>query len=312
MARKKNFDAADDIRFQSTRVEDNVSVPASQGYTVLKAEDIIPSPFNEGLSSDDIDRYVESMKETGIIEPIVVYDLENGQYEILSGHQRYEAWCNVMGNKTIRAVVLPYEKDPVKRFRAHTEANTMTRNKDLRFWLSRIRYAKKVLEESGFKGTRREELQKISELLNGISKTQLYRYESFEKLIPELQEFESKGHMSANTLYLAVTLSADQQMEVAERVKFLQQAKAAGNPDQLDDMEVTREEFGQIVDNVRKGKASEKRVRTRSTYSERVSKACDGLIRTISRSRTQEERREALEHISKLKLQLEELEKELS
>ena len=317
MARKKSFDVTDDIRFQNTRVQP-VSEEAvaegttTPGYTMLSAKDIQPSPFNEGLSKENIDSYVESMKETGIIEPIVVYDLGNGKYEILSGHQRFEAWCNRLGNKTIRAVILPYEKDPVKRFKAHTEANVLTRNKDLRFWLSRIDHAKQVLHESGFVGSKAEELKKISEMLNGISKTQLYRYESFEKLIPELQEFEARGCMSANTLYLAVSLDAQQQMEVAERVRALQRARMESNPELLDDMEVTREEFSRIVTDVRKGKKTESAPRKKSTYSERVDKAYQGFIKTISKSRTQSERKEALEYIAKLRLQLEELEKELS
>lgn len=279
---------------------------------MLNAKDITPSPFNEGLDMDSIDSYVRSMKETGIIEPIVVYDLGNGKYEILSGHQRYEAWCKRLGNKTIRAVILPYEKDPVKRFTAHTEANVLTRNKDLRFWLSRINHAKQVLHESGFVGSKAEELKKISEMLNGISKTQLYRYESFEKLIPELQEFETKGYLSANTLYLAVSLDAKQQMEVVERVRALQRARAESNPELLDDMEITREEFARIVSDVRKGKKAEPAQKKKSTYTERVDKAYVSFLKTISRSRTQAERKEALEYIAKLRLQLDELEKELS
>ena len=317
MARKKSFDVADDIRFQNTRVQpvSEEAVAEGQptpGYTMLNAKDIQPSPFNEGLSQENIESYVKSMQETGIIEPIVVYDLGNGKYEILSGHQRYEAWCKRLGNKTIRAVILPYEKDPVKRFTAHTEANVLTRNKDLRFWLSRINHAKQVLHESGFVGSKADELKKISEMLNGISKTQLYRYESFEKLIPELQEFETKGYLSANTLYLAVSLDAKQQMEVVERVRALQRARAESNPELLDDMEITREEFARIVSDVRKGKKAEPAQKKKSTYTERVDKAYVSFLKTISRSRTQAERKEALEYIAKLRLQLDELEKELS
>ena len=317
MARKKSFDVTDDIRFQNTRVQPVNEEAAAEGtttpgYTMLSAKDIQPSPFNEGLSQENIESYVKSMQETGIIEPIVVYDLGNGKYEILSGHQRYEAWCKRLGHKTIRAVILPYEKDPVKRFTAHTEANVLTRNKDLRFWLSRINHAKQVLHESGFVGSKAEELKKISEMLNGISKTQLYRYESFEKLIPELQEFETKGYLSANTLYLAVSLDAKQQMEVVERVRALQRARAESNPELLDDMEITREEFARIVSDVRKGKKAEPAQKKKSTYTERVDKAYVSFLKTISRSRTQAERKEALEYIAKLRLQLDELEKELS
>ena len=115
-----------------------------------------------------------------------------------------------------------------------------------------------------------------------------------------------------NTLYLAVSLDAKQQMEVVERVRALQRARAESNPELLDDMEITREEFARIVSDVRKGKKAEPAQKKKSTYTERVDKAYVSFLKTISRSRTQAERKEALEYIAKLRLQLDELEKELS
>lgn len=326
MAKNKNFDLIGDIRFKNTNAKAAAQAPATGdskgdtkadaghplGYTMLNADVIQPSPFNEGLSQENIEEYARSMRETGLIEPIAVYDLGNGRYEILSGHQRYEAWCNMLGNKTIKAVVTPYEKDAVKRFKAHTEANVLTRNKDLKFWLSRIRHARQVLQETGFDGSKAEEMKKLSEMLNGISQAQLYRYESFEKLIPELQDFESKRCMSANTLYYAVGLDEEQQIEVAERVRALQRVKAENNPSMIDDTEVTREEFSGIVKAVRRGEKPEAPQRKRSTYTERVEKSFTSFMNTLSRSRTQDERRDALKCIERFEAQLAEMKKELS
>ena len=279
---------------------------------MLNAEDIQPSPYNEGLSQENIDAYVSSMKESGLIEPIVVYDLGNGKYEILSGHQRFEAWCRRLGNSTIKAVVRPYEKDAVKRFKAHTEANVLTRNKDVRFWLSRIKHAKQVLRETGFTGTREEELAKVSDMLHGVSVPQLYRYESFEKLIPELQDFESEKCMSASTLYYAVSLDRQQQMEVAERVRALRRVKTGSGNAMMADPEVTREEFRKIVRSVRDGGDAPAPSKKQSTYKERVEKSFTGFLNTIARSRTQDERRAAIEYIDRLQVQLESLKRELS
>lgn len=326
MAKSKSFDLIGDIRFKNTNVKAATQAPETGdtkadtktdaghplGYTMLNADVIQPSPFNEGLSQENIEEYARSMRETGLIEPIAVYDLGNGRYEILSGHQRYEAWCNILGNKTIKAVVTPYEKDAVKRFKAHTEANVLTRNKDLKFWLSRIRHARQVLQETGFDGSKAEEMKKLSEMLNGISQAQLYRYESFEKLIPELQDFESKRCMSANTLYYAVGLDEEQQIEVAERVRALQRVKAENNPAMIDDTEVTREEFSGIVKAVRRGEKPEAPQRKRSTYTERVEKSFTSFMNTLSRSRTQDERRDALKCIERFEAQLAEMKKELS
>lgn len=315
MAKSKSFNnITDDIRFQATNTA-TPQVPAqpSDGYVSLSARSIVPSPFNEGLDMEKIEEYVASMKTTGLLEPIVVYDLGDGKYEILSGHQRFHAWCNVLKHRDIKAVVLPYETDPVKRFIAHTEANTLSRNKDLKFWLSRIKHARSVLSSIGFAGTRAEEFQQLSKMLNGISQTQLYRYDSFNKLIPELQAFESKGYLSANTLYYAVSLDEKQQLDLCSRMELLQKERKERNPEILDDFEITREEFVKLVSDVRTGKAQTSVPRRHySSYQEKVDKSYNSFLKSLTRTKTKEDRTEALEYINKLRKELDKIESDLS
>ena len=88
--------------------------------------------------------------------------------------------------------------------------------------------------------------------------------------------------------------------------------KYEGKEDDIFPIDGAREEFARIVSDVRKGKKAEPAQKKKSTYTERVDKAYVSFLKTISRSRTQAERKEALEYIAKLRLQLDELEKELS
>ena len=312
MAKNKTFDLTRDVRFKNTgTAPDAAGQDPQSGFAVLNAADIQASPFNEGLSQENIDNYVKSLEETGLIEPIAVYDLGNGKYEILSGHQRYEAWCKILGNSTIRAVILPYEEDVIKRFKAHTEANVLTRNKTPKFWNSRIRHAKKLLQDTGFNGPKSEEMKRVSEMLGGISPTQLYRYEAFERLVPELQAFEPEGVMSVNTLYQAGKLDEDQQRDAAARARDLQEKKKALSDDSSYAGEVTREEFGRIVADIKNGKKEEHNPRKKSTYSDRIYRAHDRLIGIMTRTKNRGEREEALKCIRQMKLELEEMEREL-
>lgn len=317
MARKKTFSAAGDLQFQqAVAPEERNLKPAeesSRDYAVIEASLIVPSPYNEGLEMENMDEYVRSLKENGLIEPITVYALPDGTYEILSGHQRFEAWCRLLGNATIKAFVLPYEKDPVKRFKAHSEANILHRDtSNLNYWLTRIDMAKRVLEQTGFAGSKADMMDKISGMLGGISKPQLYRYESFRKLIPELQELERQHCLSANTLYAAVSLDAIQQREVRRRVDELLDVKKRDINDVAGDAEVTREEFNRIVSEVKNGAPSRHaRRRASSTFDTRLQKASDSFISAASKCRTLEEREQARQHIAELRLKLDELEKAL-
>ena len=313
MARKKTFSSMEDVVFASGAQAGGSAAPAGDGSVILKKEDIVPSPYNEGLSMDNVDAYVESIRESGLLEPITVYSKDDGKYEILSGHQRFQAWCVVMGNDSIRAVVIPYEQDPIKRFKAHTQANTLQRNKDLGFWLSRIDMANRVLDESGFTGKKADRLQAVSSMLGGISTMQLYRYEGFRKLIPELQKLESSGCLSANTLYYAISLDEEQQKEVLSKVKDLQAVKASRSDDTEYAKEVTREEFVRIIDAVKKkGDTQEKAEPAKTTYMDKVSRSYESFLKLIGRYKTKEDREEAIGFIRRVRAELEALESELS
>lgn len=311
MARNKTFTAAGDLQFRNHRtsaLKPEGEKPSKDEFAVIDASLIVPSPFNEGLDIDDIDQYVESMKRSGLIEPISVYALPDGRYEILSGHQRFEAWCRILKNSTIKAFIIPYEKDPIARYKAHTEANVLQRDKNLRFWLSRIEQAKKVLDMVGFSGSKAEMMDKISDMLGGMSKPQIYRYESFRKLIPELQDLETRHILSANTLYAAVSLDPIQQREARKRVdELIGIKKMAVNETEA---EITREEFGRIISDIKNERAGDgKKKRNREKgYNERVSKAMTSLLGTIGKCKTAEEREQAKQYIAELKLKLDEIE----
>ena len=304
------LNASSDLRFRNP----NEVVPLSQlsgEYQYISAEALVASPFNEGLDMERVDEYAASMKENGLLEPIVVYDLQNGKYEILSGHMRFAAWCKTLGHRDIKAVVLPFEPDPIKRFAAHTEANTVNRKLSTQFWNSRVRHAHAVLRETGFKGSREEEIKIVSKMLNGISRAQLYRYENFEKLIPELRAFEDKGWISGQSMYAATSLDASQQKEIAARVTALYDASLPRLTELHMDFEITRDEFEKIVKEVKQGSVTEIRPRSQSTYSTRLGKAQTGFLKALSNAKTAEDKKEALALIAAMRTELKRIEDSL-
>lgn len=272
----------------------------------IPADKIRFSPYNEGLDSDQVQDYASSMSENGMIEPIVVYDMGDDTYEILSGHRRFNAWCKVLKHDTIKAVIREYEKDPLKRFKAHTEANSITREKDLKFWQSRIALAKQVLRETGWSGTREEEIKVLGEMLGGVSRMNIIRFESFERLIPELQEFESRKWLSAHTLYAAASLSPVQQKEVASRVMDMFHTKEPELIETAMDFEISREEFNAIVREVKSGKKPA--ARKHPTFTEKANGAARSFLKAVGSAKTEADKKEALRQINAIRLELEVLE----
>lgn len=66
-------------------------------------------PFKErnGIEQEEL---LESIKENGLLEPIIVRSLPAGKYEIISGHRRVEA-CKSLGISQISATIKEMSKD---------------------------------------------------------------------------------------------------------------------------------------------------------------------------------------------------------
>ena len=318
MAKQKNtFDVKADLKFGSIAPVQNTAKNESEDVMYIGNDKIKDSPFNKGMPMDGIEELAESMRVNGLYDPILVYDLGDGTYEIISGHRRRIAWCVINKNKTIRAIVRPYEKDIEKRFALHTEANTHTREKNLEFWTSRIAVAKEILAGEGFdgsRGTKTEEVTKLTSML-GISQAQIYRYESFSKLVPELQDIEKKGWASVVTLYGAASLSAEQQKELAKRIVELKDARQsayAASPKEFEStFEISRDEFSKIVTDIKNGERREPAGIKRRGYAERAESAKMSFIKTLKNSKTGEDRREALSIIAELRAELDAIEEDL-
>lgn len=60
--------------------------------------------------NEEMDALVESIRMNGILTPLIVRPLENGEYEIVSGHRRFRA-AKKVGLVTVPAIVIPFDKD---------------------------------------------------------------------------------------------------------------------------------------------------------------------------------------------------------
>ena len=62
------------------------------------------------LDNEEMDQLVESIRTQGVLNPVVVRPLEDGTYEVISGHRRLHA-CKKAGIETIPALVVEMGRD---------------------------------------------------------------------------------------------------------------------------------------------------------------------------------------------------------
>ena len=84
-----------------------------QDFTVLKIADLHPFPDNPFRVVEDemLMELAESIKELGIVTPIITRPMEDGNgYEVIAGQRRVRA-CELAGIDTVPAFVLPLDRD---------------------------------------------------------------------------------------------------------------------------------------------------------------------------------------------------------
>ena len=84
-----------------------------QDFTVLKIEDLHPFPDNpfRVVEDDMLMELAESIKEFGMVTPIITRPKEDGNgYEIIAGQRRVRA-SELAGIDTVPAFVLPLDRD---------------------------------------------------------------------------------------------------------------------------------------------------------------------------------------------------------
>jgi len=76
----------------------------------LNVDEIKPAPRNARkiFDQDKMTELASSIKEHGVIQPVVVRPLEEGGYELIAGERRWLA-CKILGYKKIPALVKEYK-----------------------------------------------------------------------------------------------------------------------------------------------------------------------------------------------------------
>ena len=144
---------------------------------------------------DSMTEMVESVKEYGILAPVVVRPREDGGYELISGHRRKRA-CELAGLTTIPVIVRDMDADSA--IIAMVDSNLQRENilpsekaKAYRMKLDAIKRQGQrrdlTCDQLGYKLDKKKSVEIIAEE-SGDSKTQVQRYIRLTELSPSLQQ----------------------------------------------------------------------------------------------------------------------------
>ena len=202
------------IKLQS--VDELLGVPEIAGTQEIEIGRIHAFPNHpfKVLDDEKMDMLVESIRENGILNPVIVRPDQSGNYEMISGHRRLHA-AGIAGLKKIPAIVKEMSDDDATIIMVDAnvqreEILPSERAFSLKMKMDAVKRQGKrsdlTLDHNGPKLAAVEVGDTV-----GISPTQVKRYIRLTELIPELLEFVDNKKIG---LVMAVDISyLDEQIQ---------------------------------------------------------------------------------------------------
>ena len=198
------------IHFAS--VEELLGAPAQtgEGTVELKISEIYPfenHPFKV-IDDDKMDDLVQSIKDNGVLTPVIVRPDDEGTYEMISGHRRLHA-AERAGLIVIPAIIKPMTNDDaviamVDSNVQREEILPSERAWSLKMKLDAMKRQGRRSDLTSAQNERRLETADIVGEEMGISRAQVRRYIRLTELVPELLEIVDKKRL---TMAMAVDIS---------------------------------------------------------------------------------------------------------
>lgn len=169
---------------------------------------------------DDMIQLIESIKENGVITPIIVRPKPKGRYEMISGHRRLQA-CRYLGHKTIRGQVLELDRNAATVMMVDSNlarSNILPSEKAFAYKM-RLDAMKKQGKRTDLTLSPLETKLRSDEQLAkdvGYSRAQVQRYIRLTNLIPLLLQMVDEGKIAMRPAVEISYLSEKLQNKLAD------------------------------------------------------------------------------------------------
>ena len=200
-------------------------LPKIYDIPISLIDDFPAHPFKV-IMDEDMEYLIESIKEQGLISPVILRPKEKGRYELISGHRRKEA-CLRAGLSMIRAEVREMTQDEaiilmVDSNLQRTELLPSEKAFSYKMRLEAIKRQGKRTDLTSYPlGTKswfRSNLE-VSEQV-GDSRTQVARYIRLTELTPELLNLVDERKMALRPAVELSYLTKDEQAIVYDQIMY--------------------------------------------------------------------------------------------
>lgn len=212
----------DDL-FSTQEQRDNANLEKVVDISIKDIKDFPNHPFKV-IDNEEMEQMRDSIKENGVLVPVLVRPKENGTYEMISGHRRKRA-SELAEKETIPCIIRDLTDDEATIIMVDSN---MQREEILP---SEKAFAYKMkIEAMSRQGMRTDltfsqvgkKLNAYEELANenGESRNQIHRYIRLTELVPELLEMVDKKRIAFLPAVEISYLTKEQQLFLLDCIEY--------------------------------------------------------------------------------------------
>ncbi len=211
--------------FMTNEERKTQTLPRVVDIPIEMIDDFPDHPFKVRMD-EDMQQLVESIKERGLIHPVILRKKEDGRYEIVSGHRRKKA-CEIAGLTMIKAEVREMTRDEaiIMMVESNLQRSVILPSEKAYSYKMRLEAMKRQGQRADLtsappgpksNGRSNEELAKQV----GDSHTQIQRYIRLTELQPEILDLVDQGKIGLRPAVELSYLSRHEQDMLVEAMEY--------------------------------------------------------------------------------------------
>lgn len=223
MARKSDFTLPPipiDAIFSTQAERDDARLERVHNIPLEELHPFKNHPFKI-QSGEEMDRMIESIRKVGAITPALARPLEDGGFELISGHRRLAA-CQVLGLKTMPVIVREMTDDEavIAMVDANLQRETILPSEKAFAYRMKL----EAIKHQGRSTSRQvgENMLSVTKLSNDNeeSERQIHRYIRLTYLIPELLTKVDEGKIAFSPAVEISFLTEDEQRILLDAIEL--------------------------------------------------------------------------------------------
>ena len=265
----------------------------------LSEIDEFPNHPYQVRMDEDMTQLIESVKERGIITPVILRKKEDGRYEMVSGHRRMKA-CELAGLKTVKADVQDLTRDEaiILMVESNLQRSTILPSEKAAAYKMRLEAMKRQGQRTdltsrpgGDKLDNRRAGEVLGEVV-GESERQIQRYVRLTELVPGLVNMVDEGRIAMRPAVELSYLSEREQEDLLESISYQDATPSLAQAIKMRDFS----KKGKLSEDVIESIMCEEKPNQREKFSIRADRIRPYLPSDISPRETEEYVLKALEY----------------